>query len=91
MHDETARMIRDALETAFHPVELEVTDESWKHAAHAGHRAHGGGHFSVRIRAACFAGISRVQRHRMVHAALGDAFRDRIHALSIAALAPGEA
>ncbi len=90
MPDDTARMIREALEAALEPVELEVTDDSWRHAGHAGARAHGGGHFSVRIISERFRGASRLARHRMVYAALGDAFRERIHALSITALAPGE-
>ncbi len=80
-----ARRIREVLEQAFKPVSLEIEDESWKHAGHAGARERGGGHFVVHIVATCFSGKSRLERHRMVHEALGDAFRDDIHALSIRA------
>ena len=37
-----------------------------------------------------FAGQPRVQRHRAITTALGDLMEQRVHALSIRALAPGE-
>ncbi len=80
-----AQRIREILEQAFKPDSLEIEDESWKHAGHAGTRERGGGHFLVHIVAVCFSKKSRLERHRMVHEALGDAFRDDIHALSIRA------
>jgi BolA family transcriptional regulator, general stress-responsive regulator len=72
------------------PVLLEIEDQSALHAGHAGVRKHGGGHFAVHIVAPGFAGKSRLARHRMVNAALGDAFKDTIHALSIRAETPAE-
>ena len=84
-------MIREALEKAFAPELLDIEDQSARHAGHAGVRKHGGGHFAVRIVADCFAGKSRLARHRMVHGALGDAFKKEIHALSIRAETPEEA
>ncbi len=74
--------IRDRLETAFGPTELEVVDDSESHRGHAGYQEGGESHFNVRIRAAGFAGKSRVARHRAVHAALGDIV-PRIHALAL--------
>lgn len=71
-----------ALEAAFHPTELEVENESHKHAGHAGDDGSGESHFALRIRAAGFAGMSRVQKHRAVHKALGDIV-PRIHALAL--------
>jgi len=53
-------------------------------------RMHGGGHFVVRIVATRFRGKTRVERHRMVNEALGDAFETGIHALSIKAKTPEE-
>ena len=82
--------IRAALEEALHPEFLEIEDQSAQHAGHAGVQSHGGGHFAVHIVAECFSGKSRIARHRMVNAALGDAFKDAIHALSIRAEAPEE-
>ncbi len=81
--------IRAALQQ-LDPVLLEIEDQSARHAGHAGVREHGGGHFAVHIVANCFTGRSRIARHRMVYAALGDAFRDAIHALAIRAETPGE-
>ena len=66
-----------------------VQDDGHLHAGHAGARE--GGHFTVRIVAPCFEGLPRVRRHRLVYDALGPLAERRIHALAIAALAPGEA
>ncbi len=49
-----------------------------------------GVHFSATIEAAEFTGLSLLQRHRRVHAALGARLGGEIHALSITAQAPGE-
>jgi BolA protein len=81
--------IRQRLEQALAPLELEVRDDSHLHAGHAGARD-GRGHFAVRVRAAAFTGEPRLARHRRVNAALVDLFPTDIHALSINALAPGE-
>jgi BolA family transcriptional regulator, general stress-responsive regulator len=79
--------IQAALAAAFAPAELEVVDDSHKHAGHAGARD-GRGHFSVRIRSQAFAGMAPLARHRAVYAALGDMMQTDIHALSIDAAAP---
>lgn len=71
------------------PTQLEITDESHKHAGHAGARD-GGGHYVLRIVSARFAGKSTVARHRMIYSALGDLMKREIHALTIQALAPNE-
>jgi BolA protein len=74
--------IRQCLETAFAPRELEVRDDSEAHRGHAGYQEGGESHFSVRIRAGAFEGMNRVQQHRAVHKALGDIV-PRIHALAL--------
>ncbi|MCL6285405.1 BolA family transcriptional regulator [Ruegeria sp. 2012CJ41-6] len=74
--------IRNSLQQAFSPRELEVVDDSESHRGHAGFREGGQSHFNVRIRAEAFAGQSRIARHRAVHAALGDIV-GRIHALAL--------
>ncbi|GHH55487.1 MULTISPECIES: BolA family protein [Gammaproteobacteria] len=79
--------IRAALEAAFAPVELEVEDDSHRHAGHAGARD-GRGHFNVRIRSAAFAGMTPLARHRAVYAALGEMMQTDIHALAIDAAPP---
>jgi len=67
----------------FAPQSLRVEDESALHAGHAGARPEGQTHFRVTIRAAAFAPMSRVARHRAVHQALGVELLDRIHALAL--------
>jgi len=70
------------LQAAFEPRELEVENESHRHAGHAGDDGSGESHFAVHIRAEAFAGMNRVQQHRALHKALGDIVR-RIHALAL--------
>lgn len=78
-----AEEIRNRLEAAFAPVELTVENESHRHAGHAGDDGSGESHFRVTIRAAAFAPMSRIERHRAVHAALGPEITGRIHALAL--------
>ena len=85
-----AQALRDALERELAPEELVIVDESARHHGHAGWREGGETHFRVELVAACFAGRSRIERQRLVHAAAADLLKERIHALSIAAAAPGE-
>ena len=68
---------------AFQPVVLEVENESAKHHGHAGDDGSGESHFRVTIRAPAFAPMSRIARHRAVHAALGPDVVGRIHALAL--------
>jgi len=75
--------------SALDPSQLEIIDESHKHAGHAGARE-GGGHFVVRIVSAQFSGKNTVARHRMIYYAMGDLMKRDIHALTIQALAPNE-
>jgi acid stress-induced BolA-like protein IbaG/YrbA len=49
-----------------------------------------GQHFQAVVVSAAFAGKSRVQRHQLVYAALGERMREEIHALSMRTLTPQE-
>lgn len=49
-----------------------------------------GHHFQALVVSAAFEGKSRIDRHRLVYAALGDRMRQEIHALSLRTLAPRE-
>jgi BolA protein len=71
------------------PVQLDIRDDSAKHAGHAGARD-GRGHFAVRIVSARFEGLSPIKRHQAVYAALADLMQTDIHALAIEARAPAE-
>ena len=81
-------IIESKLMAAFHPVSLDVIDESAQHHGHSGANAEGESHFRVRIVAAAFAGTSLVNRHRMVNTVLASEMRERVHALAIEAKAP---
>ena len=83
-----ARM-RELLTAEFSPLQLDIVDESHKHAGHAGARD-GRGHFRVRILAAAFAGLSPVKRHQRVYAALGAMMQTDIHALTLETRTPDE-
>jgi BolA protein len=72
------------------PLRLELIDDSALHAGHAGAKG-GGGHYRLLIASEEFRGKTTLQRHRLVHQALGDLMRCKIHALSIQSLTPEEA
>ena len=74
--------IRAALTEAFEAKTLEVINESHQHSGHAGDDGSGESHFRVRMTAHGFDKLSRVARHRAVHAALGP-LNDQIHALAL--------
>lgn len=75
--------IRAALEQVFEVQALEVIDESEAHRGHAGYPEGGQSHFRVRIKAPELAPMSRIARHRAIHAAIGADLIARIHALAI--------
>ena len=79
----TADTIAQKLKDALSPQRIEVEDVSHHHAGHAGWREGGGTHFTVTIKAASFAGKSRVQQHRLVNSILSDELAGDIHALEL--------
>jgi len=78
------------LNSALTPSRVELIDDSEQHRGHGGYNPAGESHFTLRIESSAFAGKNRVERQRMIYAALGDLMRERVHALSIRASAPGE-
>lgn len=91
MTDRTTReaRLKEALVAAFDPVSLEIRDDSHRHAGHAGARD-GRGHFKVSIVSRVFAGMTPLQKHRAVYAAVGSMMETDIHALQIDAKAPDQ-
>jgi BolA protein len=77
------------LRAALDPTDLEIIDDSHRHAGHAG-ASDGRGHFTVIVVSELFRGLPVVRRHRLVYEAVGDLMATDVHALSIQALAPGE-
>ena len=86
----TQDVITEKLRKAFAPQSLRVEDESHQHAGHAGHRTGGETHYRLYIVSDAFRGKSRLERHRMVNAALAAELKGGVHALAIHAAAPGE-
>ena len=84
----TVKKMEERLQ-ALAPENIEILDESGKHAGHEGAKG-GGGHYNLLIVSPRFAGCPSVVRHRLVYEALGDLMRKEIHALAIRALAPNE-
>jgi BolA protein len=85
-----AAEIERRLRAVLSPTRLDLDNQSDRHLGHAGHDGSGESHFALTIESAAFEGLNRVQRQRAVYAALGDLMRERVHALSIKAIAPGE-
>ncbi len=87
MTDSLAQQMHQALAQRLSPTALEVLDESWQHAGHAGANGTGfGTHFRVRISSPLFTGKRRVAQHRLVYDALQEFIDQGVHALAIEVL-----
>jgi BolA protein len=86
-----AERIRDKLTAAFAPQELDIADDSARHAGHAGARPGGETHFTVTMVSDRFAGQSRIERQRAVHRVLADELKTQVHALALNLATPEEA
>jgi acid stress-induced BolA-like protein IbaG/YrbA len=74
-----AREIKEMIERGLPGAHIEVHDFTGS-----------GDHFEVLVVSESFEGKGPVERHQAVYAALGDAMRARIHALTIKALTPAQ-
>ena len=80
----TTAQLEQRLRDRLSPSLLQVIDESYLHAGHAGANASGQGtHFRVRLNSPLFTGKSRVARHRLVYDALQDFLDQGLHAVAI--------
>jgi len=88
-----AATIKEKLEKAFNPTQLQVIDESHKHAGHAGAEAHAEkygsdeSHFHVIIASETLTKMTRLARHRAVMDVLADLMVERVHALRLEVVA----
>jgi stress-induced morphogen len=82
--------IRALVSTALAPVLLDVRDDSAQHAGHAGAAPGGETHYSVLVVSDRFVGQGRVDRHRLVNAALDGEFAQGLHALALTLRTPDE-
>lgn len=89
MNQDRIKLFEADLRNSFQIIQLQIDDESYLHAGHAG-AASGGGHFKLTIIAPEFEDLNKVARHRAVYSALSKYFPDVIHALTIDAIAPSE-
>jgi BolA protein len=83
-------IISKKLHDAFAPERLDVIDESHLHEGHMGHRPGGETHFRVNIVSDGFEGKSRIERHRMINAALATELAGPVHALALKAQTKAE-
>ena len=90
MTNSLAQEIEQLLTAALAPTRLAVINDSARHHGHSGDDGSGESHFTVELESAAFAGVSRLNRQRMVNRALGDIPGQRVHALAVKASAPGE-
>lgn len=85
-----ADSIQTKLNAAFAPDSLDIEDQSEQHRGHTGFQEGGETHFHVRIVAEKFRAENRVNRQRLIYAALADELSGPVHALSLEVKAPGE-
>jgi stress-induced morphogen len=71
--------IRERIEAAIPGARAEVQDTTG-----------GGDHFRATVTAAAFAGLSRIEQHRLVYGVFGDEIGGPIHALSLKTTLPHE-
>lgn len=80
-----AQRITDKIESAFAPCNIILTDDSHKHAGHAGADPSGETHFTLQIVSDKFQDMGRIQRHQAVYEILEEEIKERVHALRIEA------
>ena len=85
-----ADRIAATLTARFAPTFLRVTDDSARHAGHAGAAPGGQTHYTVQMVSAAFEGMPRLARSRAVHAALATEFAGGLHALALTLRTPAE-
>ncbi len=82
--------IKDKVIKDFSPDHIELVNESYKHAGHAGDDGSGETHYRLLLVADRFAGLGRVERQRLVNASIRAAFDRGLHAVSFKLFAPEE-
>jgi BolA family transcriptional regulator, general stress-responsive regulator len=83
--------MRERLLVALEPTRLDIVNESHLHTGHRNSPGTGESHFRTLIVSKRFAGLSRVDRHRLVNETLSGIIGGKVHAFALKAYAPGEA
>lgn len=86
-----AKRIENAVRPHLAPIYFVLTDESAKHAGHAGAQPGGETHYKMVMVSAAFEGLTRVARQRLVYQLLHEEFDTGLHALSLDLKTPHEA
>ncbi|MEM9622194.1 MAG: BolA/IbaG family iron-sulfur metabolism protein [Pseudomonadota bacterium] len=84
--NQRAENLENQLADALELEHLEIIDESGNHNVPAGAQSH----FKVIAVAQAFAEVTRIQRHRLINAAVQEEFAQGMHALAIHAYSPAE-
>lgn len=84
------KRIRQKIAENLEPEYFELINESHKHKGHVGDDGSGETHFNLMVVSLRFDECNRIQRHRLVYAAVEELFSCGLHALSITALTPSE-
>ena len=72
-----------ALRARLGSASIEIEDESRLHAGHAGAPQGGESHYRVKIESTAFRGLSRIERHQLVHEILKEELARGVHALAL--------
>ena len=79
--------LQDKLQTALEATQVDIVDNTWMHAGHAG--SSGGAHLRITVASPRFASVGIIDQHRMVQDVLQDEMRtNAIHALELKTLTP---
>ncbi|MBY0427669.1 MAG: BolA family transcriptional regulator [Alphaproteobacteria bacterium] len=76
-----AQRIEKKVRDGLNPKAFELIDDSNRHAGHSGAHPSGETHFTLKVTASAFNGLSRVAQQRLVYGLLADEMRERVHAL----------
>ncbi|MDY7082075.1 MAG: BolA family protein [Halobacteria archaeon] len=80
-----SQKVKEIIEDSIEDAQVEVVSQE-----HEDEKSEGE-HFGLVVVSPAFEGENKVNRHRMVHKALGDSLGDEIHAVEIRAMTPDEA
>ena len=78
-----ANQIKEKLTAALAPTQLDLVDQSAQHAGHSEQARAGESHFKLTIASAQFAGLSLLERHRLINGILQEELAGPVHALAI--------
>jgi len=85
-----AKTMKQKLRNELSPQILDLVDESYRHAGHAGANPEGESHFDLLVVSDRFDGLNRVQRQRLVFGVLEEEMKGRVHALTLTTLTQKE-